>query len=304
MIETYIMSSLREIAGIENVFEKELMKMHTSFRVGGPADVLVNIKDEQSLKAVLKFLDKQGIKPYLMGNGSNLLVRDKGIRGVVIKISKGFEYVEIKGNRVEAGAGILLSKLSSTILDHSLCGFEFASGIPGTLGGAIAMNAGAYGGEMKDVVKKVYALDMQGNEIEYHEDEMDFGYRKSIVQKKDLIVTRAIMEFKSGVKDDIKSIIDDYTKMRTSKQPLSLPSAGSTFKRPDGHFAGKLIQDANLKGFSIGGARVSEKHSGFIVNEGGASAKDILSLIGEVKSRVYDQFGVLLEEEVRIIGEE
>ena len=304
MIETYIVNGLMEIAGAENVFEKEPMKRHTSFKVGGPADALVSIKDEESLKAVLQFLDKHGIKPFFMGNGSNILVRDKGIRGVVLKISKGFERVEINGSRVEAGAGILLSKLSNVILEHSLCGFEFASGIPGTLGGAVAMNAGAYGGEMKDVVKSVRAMDMQGNEIEYRADEMDFGYRNSIVQKNDVIVTNVIMELERGAKEKIKSVIDDYTQRRTSKQPINLPSAGSTFKRPTGYFAGKLIQDANLKGFSIGGAKVSEKHSGFIVNEGGASAKEILSLIGTVKDRVYDHFGVLLEEEVRIVGEE
>ncbi|KXZ40463.1 UDP-N-acetylmuramate dehydrogenase [Alkalithermobacter thermoalcaliphilus JW-YL-7 = DSM 7308] len=300
----YIYDRLCEILDKEDILLNEPMKNHTSFKVGGPADILVMPREEKQIVDIINLVKQNNIPFFIMGNGSNLLVKDKGIRGVVIKIAENYSDFEIKENVVKAKAGILLSRLAKNILKAELEGFEFASGIPGSLGGAIAMNAGAYGGEMKDVVTSVKLLDTDGNIIELNNEQMEFGYRKSILSYKDFIVLEVTMTLKKGKYEDIKSIIDDITVKRTTKQPLNLPSAGSTFKRPEGYFAAKLIEDAGLKGLTFKDAQVSPKHCGFVVNLGNASANDILHLISIIKKTVKDKFDVLLEEEVKIVGED
>ena len=287
----------------ENILIDEPMKNHTTFKTGGPADFLLLPQSVEEIKDIIKICREKKIPYYVIGNGSNLLVSDKGMKSVVIKISKNLSHVHIDGNTVIASAGVLLSTLSDKVLKESLTGLEFASGIPGTLGGAITMNAGAYDSEMKNVVKSCRVLDEEGNIIELSLDELELGYRDSIIQKRDYIVLEVTLELEKGDYDEIKAKIDEFTKRRTSKQPLHLPSSGSTFKRPVGYYAGKLIQDAGLKGFKIGGAQVSELHSGFIVNVDNATADDVLNLIKYIQKTVFEKFGVELEPEVRIIGE-
>ena len=288
----------------ENILADEEMKKHTSFKIGGPADFLLLPQSIEEIQEIIKTCQAQGIPYFVMGNGSNLLVRDKGMRCVVIKIADNFSDVFISGTSVVAKSGILLSTLSKKVLNESLKGLEFASGIPGTLGGAVTMNAGAYDGEMKDVVKSCKVLDEKGNIKELSFEELELGYRSSIIQTKHYIVLEVRLELENGNYDEIKGNIDEFTKRRTTKQPLHLPSAGSTFKRPKGYFTGKLIQDANLKGAKIGGAQVSELHSGFIVNVDNASAKDVLDLINHIQKTIMDKFGVELHPEVRVVGEE
>lgn len=304
MNKEFIYKNLLNILDKEGIYLNEPMKNHTSFKVGGPADFLLKPKTEDEIKRLIEFLKNENIPYIVIGNGSNLLVKDGGIRGVVIKIADNFNKFEIEDTKVIAQSGALLSFMGKAILNKSLTGFEFAAGIPGTLGGAIAMNAGAYGGEMKDIVKSVRLMDSKGNIIELSNKEMEFEYRRSLISKSDYIVLSAIMELKEGNFDEIKGYMKELTKSRVTKQPLNLPSAGSTFKRPEGHFAAKLIEDSGLKGLTLGGARVSEKHSGFVVNIGDAKAKDIIELINVVKSTVYSKFGVMLEEEVKILGDE
>jgi len=294
----------------KNIIEKgvvlidEPMKKHTSFKIGGPVDVFVIPGTIEELANSIKLCKDEGLNYFVMGNGSNLVIRDKGIRGVVIKISEHLSQIKVEGTKIIAEAGALLSAVSKVALKYSLSGLEFASGIPGSLGGAIAMNAGAYGGEMKDVVTKVLCLDTDGNFIEYENKDMRFGYRQSRVQDENLIVVQVEMKLKEGKYEDMKAYMDELTEKRTSKQPLNLPSAGSVFKRPEGHFAGKLIEDAGLKGLRLGDAQVSEKHSGFIVNVGEATSNDVINLIKVVQKTVSDKFGVKLETEVKILGEE
>ncbi|MCQ4697904.1 UDP-N-acetylmuramate dehydrogenase [Paeniclostridium sordellii] len=304
MNKEFIYKNLLNILDKEGIYLNEPMKNHISFKVGGPADFLLKPKTEDEIKKLIEFLKNKNIPYIVIGNGSNLLVKDGGIRGVVIKIADNFNKFEIEDTKVVAQSGALLSFMGKAILNKSLTGFEFAAGIPGTLGGAIAMNAGAYGGEMKDIVKSVRLMDSKGNIIELSNKEMEFEYRRSLISKSDYIVLSAIMELKEGNFDEIKGYMKELTKSRVTKQPLNLPSAGSTFKRPEGHFAAKLIEDSGLKGLTLGGARVSDKHSGFVVNIGDAKAKDIIELINVVKSTVYSKFGVMLEEEVKILGDE
>lgn len=304
MNKEFIYKNLLNILDKEGIYLNEPMKNHISFKVGGPADFLLKPKTEDEIKKLIEFLKNENIPYIVIGNGSNLLVKDGGIRGVVIKIADNFNKFEIEDTKVVAQSGALLSFMGKAILNKSLTGFEFAAGIPGTLGGAIAMNAGAYGGEMKDIVKSVRLMDSKGNIIELSNKEMEFEYRRSLISKSDYIVLSAIMELKEGNFDEIKGYMKELTKSRVTKQPLNLPSAGSTFKRPEGHFAAKLIEDSGLKGLTLGGARVSDKHSGFVVNIGDAKAKDIIELINVVKSTVYSKFGVMLEEEVKILGDE
>ena len=304
MNKEFIYKNLLNILDKEGIYLNEPMKNHISFKVGGPADFLLKPKTEDEIKRLIEFLKNENIPYIVVGNGSNLLVKDGGIRGVVIKIADNFNKFEIEDTKVVAQSGALLSFMGKAILNKSLTGFEFAAGIPGTLGGAIAMNAGAYGGEMKDIVKSVRLMDSKGNIIELSNKEMEFEYRRSLISKSDYIVLSAIIELKEGNFDEIKGYMKELTKSRVTKQPLNLPSAGSTFKRPEGHFAAKLIEDSGLKGLTLGGARVSEKHSGFVVNIGDAKAKDIIELINVVKSTVYSKFGVMLEEEVKILGDE
>lgn len=288
---------------INNVLYNEPMKNHTSFKLGGPADIFIEPDDIEELVIALKSLREHNIPYYLIGNGSNLLVSDKGLRGAVVKIGEKFNSVNIDGERVTAECGILLSTLSKQAAKSSLTGMEFASGIPGALGGAVTMNAGAYGGEMKDIVEWVEVLDQDLKLIRLQSSEMEFGYRSSVVEPRGYIAIRCCLKLKKGNPDEINSIMADLTQKRTTKQPLHLPSAGSTFKRPEGYFAGKLIEDAGLRGFSIGGAQVSTLHCGFVVNNGDAAAQEVYDLIRHVQRTVYEKFGVRLETEVKILGE-
>ena len=304
MNKEFIYKQLLNILDEDKIKVDEPMKKHISFKVGGPADFLVKPNTEEELSKLIKFANKENIQFIIIGNGSNLLVRDGGIRGIVIELSDNFNNYEIEGNKIKAQSGALLAVLGRNAMKNSLTGFEFAAGIPGSLGGALAMNAGAYGGEMKHIVKSVRLMDMDGNIHELSNEEMEFDYRKSILSRERYIVLSAIIELEKGNYDEIKEKMADFTQRRVTKQPLSLPSAGSTFKRPPGYFAGKLIEDSGLRGLTLRGAQVSEKHCGFVVNLGNATAKDILDLIYVVKSTVNAKFGVILEEEVKILGED
>lgn len=282
----------------------EPMKNHTTFKIGGPADVMIIPSTEEELVKAVRFCRNNNIDFFVMGNGSNLLVRDGGIRGVVIKVYEGVNDIRVNGNLIYCEAGALLTAVSKVALKHSLKNLEFASGIPGTIGGAITMNAGAYGGEMKDVVKKVRVLDRYNEIKELSNEEMNFRYRNSRVGDEGLIVLSVELELEHGEYSEIEAIIKDLTFKRTSKQPLELPSAGSTFKRPEGFFAGKLIEDAGLRGLRHGGAAVSEKHCGFVVNIDNATCEDVTHLISVIQKVVNDKFGVKLETEIKIIGED
>lgn len=282
----------------------EPMANHTSFKIGGPAKAIVTPRSVDEIRMLVESLKAENMPFLVMGNGSNILVDDDGLDVVVIKISDQFSEVVIEEDLVIAEAGVLLSKLSKIILRASLKGFEFASGIPGTLGGAIFMNAGAYGGEMKDVVEWVEVLTHEGEVVRIEHAELAFGYRTSIVRERHWIVLRVAMRFEKGEYAEIIEITNDLTKKRVSKQPLDLPSAGSTFKRPEGHYAGQLIEEAGLRGLRYGDAMVSEKHCGFVVNVGSATCQQVMSLIGVIQKVVYDKFGVNLEREVRIFGKE
>lgn len=298
-----IKEELQEIVDRDCIKYDEPMKNHTSFKVGGPVDILVIPNKIEQVEKIINVCKKHKINYFVMGNGSNLIVRDGGFRGVVIKLTP-INSIMIDGNIVKAEAGVLLSTLSKEILRSSLKGFEFASGIPGTVGGAVAMNAGAYGPEIKDILESALVLDNDGNIISLSNKEMDFSYRSSIVQKKNYIVLEATFKLEEGNYDEIKNRMDELNKRRVDKQPLNYPSAGSTFKRPEGHFAGKLIEDSGLKGKAIGGACVSEKHANFIINYNNATASDVLGLINFVKETIKENYGVTLEPEVKIIGEE
>ena len=304
MNKNKVYNDLLDIVGEENIMMDEPMKKHASFRVGGPADVLIRPIDEEQLREILLYIKKEEIPYLIIGNGSNLLVRDGGIRGIVVELSDNYSDFNIDGNKMEIKAGALLSRIGNAALRAELKGFEFAAGIPGTFGGALAMNAGAYGGEIKDIVKKVKVMDKDGNILELSNEEMHFGYRKSAIVEKGYVALSATVELEKGNYDDIKATMDDLRDRRVSKQPLNFASAGSTFKRPTGYFAGKLIQDSGLKGLSIGDAQVSEKHSGFVINRGNATATELLNLMFAIKSTVNAKFGVMLEEEVKIVGED
>ncbi len=286
------------------ILVKEPMKNHTSFRIGGPADIMVLPGNDQEIIYTLKICNELSIPIFVMGNGSNLLVRDKGIRAVVLKISENYSDVKIDGTSINAQSGVLISTLSKMAVKNSLRGLEFASGIPGTLGGAVTMNAGAYGGEMKDVVVSVVAMDILGNYHRLELEDMDFGYRRSYIQNNELIVLEVNMELKYGDQQASLDLIGELARRRREKQPLSYPSAGSTFKRPVGYYAGKLIQDSGLKGLRIGDAQISELHAGFIINLGNATAENVIELIGKVQDIIFDKYGVEMVPEVRIIGEE
>ena len=292
MNKQFIYKELLNILDEENIKVDEPMKKHISFKVGGPADFLVKPKTEEELRNVVEFAKKENVPFIVIGNGSNLLVKDGGIRGIVIELSDNFNNYEIDGNIIKAQSGALLAIIGRNAMKNSLTGFEFAAGIPGTLGGALAMNAGAYGGEMKQVVKTVRLMDRDGNIFELSNEEMKFEYRRSLLTTKDYIVLSAVIELQPGNVEEIKEIMADYSNRRSTKQPLNFPSAGSTFKRPEGHFAAKLIDDCGLRGLNLRGAQVSDKHCGFVINSGGATAKDILDLMYIVKSTVLNKFGV------------
>jgi len=297
-------NELYRIVGEQNVQIEEPMSKHTTFRIGGPAQFFVTPQTTEELGQVVLLCKAEKVPFFVMGHGSNLLISDKGMRCVVIQLYNNFAGYKIDGERVYAMAGVMLSKLGTVTKEASLTGFEFAAGIPGTLGGAVMMNAGAYGGEMKDIVEKVQLMDYNGNLIEKTVEEMDFSYRHSIVEDEDYIVVGATLKLAKGEKQAIEARMDELATARKEKQPLEYPSAGSTFKRPEGYFAGKLIMDAGLRGYQVGGAQVSEKHCGFVINKGDATAADVLQLVADVKQKVQETFGVELEPEVRMIGEE
>lgn len=289
--------------GSDNVKLQEPMSKHTTFRIGGPADFYLCPHSTKEVQQTIQICKEENLPYFILGNGSNLLVSDKGYRGAIIQLWKNFSDISVKDCCITAKAGALLSKVAAEALEEGLTGMEFASGIPGTIGGAVFMNAGAYGGEMKDIIKEVKVLDDQGEVRVLSNEEMKLGYRTSIVKEKGYTVLSAVLQLKKGEVSVIRETMEDLKNRRTSKQPLDMPSAGSTFKRPEGYFAGKLIMDSGLRGFSVGGAQVSEKHCGFVVNKGGATAEDVTALIREVQRRVKEKFGVELETEVRFLGE-
>lgn len=296
------LTELQNVMGGSGIFMEEPMKKHTTFRVGGPADVLVQ-PDETALAAILALCRQYHVSYSFIGNGSNLLVGDKGIRGVVIEMTDPMGNIEVDGTKITAQAGAMLSKIANTAASNGLGGMEFAAGIPGSVGGAVVMNAGAYGGEMKDIIEKVYVLDENGAQLELDRDALDLGYRHSCIPEKKYIVTKVVLELVPRNEAEIRSEMKELNEKRAEKQPLQYPSAGSTFKRPEGYFAGKLIMDAGLRGYQVGGAQVSEKHCGFVINKGDATAADICQLMQDVSDKVQAQFGVVLEPEVKMIGE-
>lgn len=293
---------LEKIVSSEAIFEKEPMSKHTTFRIGGPADIFLTPKVSQVLD-VLKLAKEEHVPVTVIGNGSNLLVADKGIRGLVISFGKEAEEIQIEGTRMTVAAGTILAKVAAEAAKNSLTGLEFAAGIPGSIGGAIVMNAGAYGGEMKDVVIGAKVLTPEGEIKELTKEELEFAYRHSCIPEKEYIVLEATLELMPGKEEKIREIMNDFKNRRIEKQPLEYPSAGSTFKRPEGYFAGKLIQDAGLRGYRVGGAQVSEKHCGFVINTGDATANDVRQLMEDVKRIVFDKYQVKLEPEVKMLGE-
>ena len=280
----------------------EPLKNHTTFKIGGNCIALIEPREVSDIVETIKICRENSIKFFVIGNGSNLLVPDEGYNGVIIKLKSEFSMIKVEGESLIVKSGAKLSEVYPVAYENSLTGFEFASGIPGTIGGAIYMNAGAYGGEMKDIVESVEVLDLDNFELkELKNEDLDFSYRKSIIQRKNYIVTSIKLKLKKGNKEEINAVYEDLRERRNSKQPLNFGSAGSTFKRPEGHFASKLIEDAGLKGYHINDAWVSEKHSGFIVNKGNASFKEVMELIEYVQKVVFEKFGVKLETEVRIL---
>lgn len=295
---------LNNVIAKDSILTDEPMSRHTTFRVGGPADFFVTPKAKEEVRDVIRICKEAGMPYYIIGNGSNLLVSDAGYRGVIVQIYKEMNEVKVEGDLVKAQAGALLSGIAAKALGAELSGFEFASGIPGTIGGACVMNAGAYGGEMKDVLESVTVLTGEGKIIELGRNELELGYRTSVIAKKGYIVLGAVLKLERGDGEKIKTYMDELKEKRVTKQPLEYPSAGSTFKRPEGYFAGKLIEDAGLRGFQVGGAQVSEKHCGFVINRDHATAADIMELMRQVQIRVKENSGVNLEPEVKRLGDE
>lgn len=286
----------------EDILTEEPMSRHTTFRIGGEAACFIRISSEEQLRKLIPYFENVGIEYFVLGKGSNLLVGDKGYPGVILQISDACQQIEAEGNRLQVQAGAALSKVALFAMERGLEGLEFAAGIPGTVGGGVVMNAGAYGGEMKQVVESVRVLSSEGEILTLDNDTMEFGYRTSIIRNRYFIVLSVTFRLREGNREEIRARIEDFQKRRMEKQPLNYPSAGSTFKRPEGYFAGKLIMDAGLRGFQIGDARVSDKHCGFVVNVGKATARDVTDVIEEVQEKVRERFGVSLEREVIYLG--
>lgn len=298
VLKDYIISVVSE----ENIRFEEPMKKHTSFRTGGEAAVFIQVENKEQLKKLLFYLRRTETEYFVFGNGTNLLVSDRGYDGVVIQIGSKMSDIQIEGNRILVQAGALLSQTAKYALEAGLSGMEFASGIPGSIGGGIVMNAGAYDGEMEQIVESVTVLNGDGELMELSHDTMEFGYRSSIIKNRPFIVVEAVLRLTPGDKTEIQKKMEDFAARRRQKQPLEFPSAGSTFKRPEGYFAGKLIMDSGLRGHRIGGAQVSEKHCGFVINAGNATSEDISELMEEIQERVKEKFGVKLEPEVVRLG--
>ncbi len=302
-MDSNFVKKLTEIVGEAQVCVNEPMKQHTTFRIGGRADYFVSPTETEQIRKIIELCRQENMPWYVIGNGSNLLVSDHGFRGVIIRLFKNYAGLRIEGEQIFVQAGALLSRTANAALQEGLTGFEFAAGIPGTIGGALVMNAGAYGGEMKDVTESVTVLTLEGEILTLKREELEMGYRTSLIARKGYLVLEAVLRLTRGDQEQIKEKMADLRQRRISKQPLEYPSAGSTFKRPQGYFAGKLIMDAGLRGFQIGGAQVSEKHCGFVINTGNATAEDVLELIRQVSAKVKAREGVALEPEVKLLGE-
>lgn len=298
-----LFKELCHITGEENVFTDEPMSRHTTFRIGGPADFFITPERKEQISQIIELCRSRNTPYYIVGNGSNLLVGDRGFRGVIIQVFRKMNQIHADGEKIYAQAGALLSKVAAAALEASLTGLEFASGIPGTLGGALRMNAGAYGGEMKQVTESAQVLTPEGEILEIPVDELGMSYRTSVISRNDYVVLEAVLKLNRGSREEIRARMEDLKEKRVSKQPLEYGSAGSTFKRPEGYFAGKLIEDAGLRGFRVGDAQVSEKHCGFVINRGAATAAEVVQLMDQVRMRVKEKFGVDLEPEVKRIGE-
>lgn len=294
---------IRKLEEQVEILVAEPMKNHTTFRIGGPADALALPKTPEEVAEVVRFCHEHAQPYYVLGNGSNLLVSDEGYRGLVLQLYRNFNDIQVNGETITVQSGAMLAAVARTAYQTGLTGLEFASGIPGTIGGAVVMNAGAYGGEMKNVLKEVTVLTKEGEVLVIPAKALELGYRTSVIPKNGWIVLGAVLQLKKGDQEQILARMEELKEQRITKQPLDLPSAGSTFKRPEGYFAGKLIMDAGLRGFTVGGAQVSEKHCGFVVNRGDATAADVWELICEVKRRVKEMTGVELEPEVKLLGD-
>ncbi len=301
-MENRLYQELCKAVGESNVLLEEPMCKHTTFKVGGNATYFVTPESVEGVKRTVELCRESQTPYYIVGNGSNLLVSDEGFSGVILQIYGKMNHCEMSEGKIKAQAGALLTKVANQISKAGYTGMEFAVGIPGTVGGAVAMNAGAYGGEIKDVITSALVLKKDGELIRLSKDQLKLGYRSSVVIEQEYIVLEAEFELEKGEPEEIQAICDKNTKARVEKQPLEYPSAGSTFKRPEGYFAGKLIMDAGLRGFTVGGAQVSEKHCGFVINKGDATAKDVVDLITQVQEKVQETFGVTLETEVKMIG--
>ena len=300
-ISEKVLGEICSVVGSENVRLDELMALHLTMQVGGRAKYYITVPGINELCGLMKIINREKYPYYVLGNGSNVIIRDEGYDGIIIAMEDGFRSIDIHDNFIIAGAGAMLKDVSYAALSAGLSGLEFACGIPGSAGGGAGMNAGAYGGEMKDVIKEVKAVTQNGQVRSYSNWEMRFGYRHSICSDLPIIICEVVFELSRASYDEIKAKIDDFNTRRSEKQPLEYPSCGSTFKRPEGYFAGKLIMDSGLKGYTIGGAQVSEKHCGFVINKGWATARDVLELIDYIKRTVYEKQGVKLECEVKIL---
>ncbi len=298
-----IIERFSNLLGNEKIRINEPMNRHTTFRIGGPADYFLLPSSSEEVKGILEICKEESLQYFILGNGSNLLVSDEGYRGVIIQLYRNYGGLTVEGTEIRAGAGVLLSQIAAAARNESLTGFEFAGGIPGTLGGAVVMNAGAYGGELKDVLKEVVVMDREGNIFTVPVEKLAMGYRTSLVKTAGYLVLEVVISLKKGSQEEIRDTMKDLADRRISKQPLEYPSAGSTFKRPEGYFAGKLIMDAGLRGYQVGGAQVSEKHCGFVINKGNATAADVCRLMADVQAKVQEQFGVTLEPEVKFLGD-
>lgn len=298
---TEILNKIKAAISEDRILLNEPMKKHTTFKIGGNADIFVMPRSCEEIAEIIKVCKELKVPYYVIGNGSNLLVKDGGFRGVIIQLFRAFSNICVQNDTIVAQAGALMSSIGSLALKNNLTGFEFAAGIPGTVGGGVCMNAGAYGGELKDVVTRVKVL-YNGEIVTLSNEECGFDYRTSNIQKNNMLVLEVEIRLQQGEYASIKEVMSDLAKKRSEKQPLEYPSAGSTFKRPQGYFAGKLIDDAGLRGFSVGDAQVSQKHCGFVINKGNATAEQVIELMNRVSCKVKQQFGVELEPEVRIIG--
>lgn len=302
MISEAVIQSLKKYVPEENICLQEPMAGHTTFRIGGPADCLLELEGVEQLIGVQGYLSRVGVPFFLLGNGSNLLVSDEGYRGVVLRIGQKMSGIEVEGSLLKVQAGATMAQVARAALEHGLTGLEFASGIPGTVGGGVVMNAGAYGGEMSQVVQQVNVVNARGDLMELDNETMEFGYRTSSIRRNAFAVTSVVFRLEQGDREEIRAKMEELAARRREKQPLEQPSAGSTFKRPAGRYAGQLIMEAGLRGYQCGGARVSDKHCGFVVNTGTATAQDVRDVIATVQERVKEKFNVDLEPEILFLG--